>query len=143
MANEKVLNKYKDEVTDAINIMRGTPYGNPFVLYSHDNDEERDSVCDQHFAWAIAEIVSGHLDIEPLRNNNMFCVCAPKRCHGDNYVKILSWCMTIHEDGNTYCMVTYNHKSKEHAGGVCLTHGSMITDHPSDEACEPEITWAA
>jgi len=143
MANEKVLNKYRDDVTEAIDIMRGTSYGNPFILYPRANDEARNEVCDQHFAWAIAEIISGHLDIEPLRNNNMFCVCAPKRCHGDNYVKILSWCMKIHEDGITYCMVAYGHDSKEHAGGICLTHGSTLMTHSSDEACEPEMIWAA
>lgn len=144
MANEKVLNYYKDDVSNAINIMRGTPYGNPIFLLRGATEEQRDKCCEAHMSWALKEIIAGRLDIEPLRDNDMYCVCAPKRCHGNNYVKILSWCMNINRGEGSHCIMPYQHEGNIHAGGICLTHG--ITKDHSDESngvCEPEITWAA
>ena len=92
----RVINKYKESKKEGevgINIMRGTPLGNPFIMQDN-SDAERDRVCDQYRAWIsekykdetseqykeiqrIVEILSKGYNVA------LICCCKPKRCHGD------------------------------------------------------------
>lgn len=75
-----VYNKYaKDVPPGAASIMRGTPYGNPFVIGP---DGDRDEVCDKFER----DVLPG-LDVSDLRGKDLVCCCKPKRCHGDSILR--------------------------------------------------------
>lgn len=73
----KVLNKhhYKNLPIDAVYCGRGSPYGNPFIV---GKDGTRDECCDK-----FEKEILPNLDISNLREKNLVCFCAPKRCHCD------------------------------------------------------------
>ena len=76
MTQNKVHNKHhKTAPPDAVYIGRGSPYGNPFVLGKHG---DRDEVCDRFESEVLPA-----LDVSALRDKDLVCFCAPKRCHGD------------------------------------------------------------
>lgn len=82
MKYPQVLNKYHGNIPpDAVNIMRGSPYGNNFVIGVHGN---RDEVCDLFEAEQLP-----HMDVEPLRGKLLVCCCSPARCHGHSIIKKL------------------------------------------------------
>jgi uncharacterized phage-like protein YoqJ len=67
---------------DAVNIMRGSPYGNKFVIGALWPERNvwmtRDDVCDR-----FEREVLPTLDVSRLRGRDLLCCCKPKRCHGD------------------------------------------------------------
>jgi len=75
----KVFNYHYDGFPeDAINIMRGSPWGNPYPV--------------KHYGRAEAirlfeELQLPLLDVSELRGKNLVCCCKPKRCHGDSILK--------------------------------------------------------
>jgi hypothetical protein len=67
----------------AINIMRGTPWGNPFVL---GRDGDRAEVVGKYRAWLWREIKTrpGFSQlVRELHGKDLCCCCAPAACHGD------------------------------------------------------------
>ncbi len=73
----RVLNKYRDgKPPGAKYIGRGSPYGNPFIVGVHGT---RDECCDRFEAEVLPT-----LDVEALRGCDLWCYCAPRRCHGDS-----------------------------------------------------------
>jgi hypothetical protein len=71
---------------DAACIDRSTPYGNPFIIGVHGT---RDEVCDKHLEWAREKAAANPKWLEYLRGKDLLCHCAPKRCHGTNYLILL------------------------------------------------------
>lgn len=67
---------------DAVYIGRGSPYGNPFVSGKHGTRSE----CIDKFE----KYILPKLDIEPLRDKDLVCFCAPLPCHGDSILKALN-----------------------------------------------------
>ncbi len=67
---------------DAMNIMRGTPYGNPFIIGVHGDREE---VCRRFRVEVLPK-----LDLTPLIGKDVMCCCKPKMCHGDDLV-VWAW----------------------------------------------------
>jgi len=83
----KVYNKYCEHPSDAINIMRGGIFGNPFVM-SDKSDKERDRVCDEFEAyWMLKSEQFKDKARDILKGKDLVCCCAPKRCHGDFLLK--------------------------------------------------------
>lgn len=75
----RVLNYHFDGFPeDAINIMRGTPWGNPFRV----EDFSRDVAIDMFERYVLPQ-----LDVSKLRGKDLVCCCKPKRCHGDSILK--------------------------------------------------------
>lgn len=73
----KVYNIYhKNYPSDAVNCMRGSPYGNPYIMGVHG---DRNEVCD-----LFEEKVLPTLNVNPLKGADLLCCCAPKRCHCDS-----------------------------------------------------------
>lgn len=75
----------------AINIMRGGPWGNPFIL---NVDGDRDEVVDKyrHWLWkAIQEDPTLIHRLATLHGKTLCCCCAPKRCHGDVLEAAAKW----------------------------------------------------
>ena len=74
-------------------IDRRSVFGNPFYMR---NEAERDEVCDKH-----KELIMGNLETfigdflilyelyHKYGQLNLFCWCAPKRCHGETIREIL------------------------------------------------------
>lgn len=82
----KVHNKYhRTAQPDAVYIGRGSPYGNPFVI---GKDGNRDEVCDKFEAALLSNpALLQKVKIE-LKDKDLVCFCAPKRCHGDTLLRI-------------------------------------------------------
>lgn len=78
----KVLNQYnatQKELAEGVYCGRGSPWGNPFRMFSAD---QRDEVIKR-----FEEEVLPHLDVSSLRGKNLICFCAPKKCHCDSILK--------------------------------------------------------
>ena len=86
----KVLNKYHygNKIPDgAINIMRGSIFGNPFVIGEHGTREE---VIEKYRQWLWGEMKESQEfceQIKKLTGKDLCCCCAPKACHGDVLIK--------------------------------------------------------
>ncbi len=82
----KVHNKYhRTAPHDAVYIGRGSPYGNPFVIGEHGN---RDEVCNKYKEMLLNTPALLKKVKEELKNKDLVCFCAPKRCHGDTLLCI-------------------------------------------------------
>jgi hypothetical protein len=82
-----VLNKYKDRIPeDAVNIMRPSKWGNPFVI---GRDGNREQVISKYAEW-----IKTHPRLiadakRELNGKYLVCCCAPLPCHGDVLKKII------------------------------------------------------
>ena len=81
-----VLNKYHHGgkvPAGAVDIMRGTPWGNPFVI---GRDGDRAEVVARYRVWLWREIQTkpgmGEA-VRKLQGRDLCCCCAPAACHGD------------------------------------------------------------
>lgn len=89
-----VLNKYHyggKVPHDAVNIMRGTPYGNPFII---GKDGDRDIVIEKfrQYLWKrIKEEPDFRELIVALNGKDLCCCCHPKPCHGDVLERASKW----------------------------------------------------
>ena len=89
-----VLNKYHhgNKVPEgAVNIMRGSPWGNPFVIGQHG---DRAEVVKRYRAWLWREIKTrpGFADlVRDLHGRDLCCCCAPAACHGDVLERAAAW----------------------------------------------------
>lgn len=80
---------------DGFDIYIGRPgnWGNPFRMGEHGT---RGEVCDKHMEWLDGKREAPNGQKPPtkeeikkrLTGRRLGCFCAPKRCHGDNYVAI-------------------------------------------------------
>jgi hypothetical protein len=90
------LRKYKlkpDEVM--IRVDRMTPIGNPYFMH---DESERDLVCDKYDLW-LQEMYKQPMIYAILDNIHqqsiktdvaLACWCAPKRCHAESIIKMIS-----------------------------------------------------
>ena len=81
----KVLNKYKDDIEEAIYIGRPSRWGNPFVLGL---DGNRDDVIIKYRKWVAAQPALQKAMRDELTGHDLWCYCAPKTCHGDVIVEV-------------------------------------------------------
>lgn len=93
----KVINKYKKKADDiegflVENIMRGSVFGNPFIIRNNSEKERDIVVCKYHEylrnEYAKKDKIYQELHSLALRvvageNIALECCCAPKKCHGD------------------------------------------------------------
>lgn len=79
----------------AVNIMRGTPFGNPYVMGA---DGDRDEVVEQFRRWLWNRLKTdaefSH-QVANLHGKDLWCCCAPKACHGDVLEAAAAW---LHRD---------------------------------------------
>ena len=89
-----VLNKHHHggRVPDgAVNIMRGTPFGNPFVIGA---DGDRDHVIARFrgYLWSrISKDPNFASQVRELHGRDLCCCCAPAACHGDVLARAAAW----------------------------------------------------
>lgn len=97
-----VLNKYHygGAVPEgAINIMRGTPYGNPFVI---GKDGDRGEVLAKYKKWLWDKINRDQAYaglIKDLYDHDLCCCCAPAPCHGEILESAAKWLNTQEPEG--------------------------------------------
>lgn len=96
-----VVNKYRLPYIagELINIMRGSPFGNPFPMKDR-SQAERDRVCDEYEVYITKKIAEKDTAIcselnriwrfaKEGKNVYLMCCCAPKRCHGDTIKRLI------------------------------------------------------
>lgn len=89
----KVVNKYHGHKPDGdrkIDIMRGSPLGNPFKIGVYG---DRATCIQAYEAWLINQIKQGNLEIKAALTHianqatsggvDLVCCCAPQVCHGE------------------------------------------------------------
>lgn len=69
-----------------VTIMRGTPWGNPFVIHRHGTREE---VLEKFRAYATKRHAEDPTWLAPLVGRDLLCCCKPLACHGDIIEEIL------------------------------------------------------
>lgn len=75
----------------AVDIMRGTRWGNPFVL---GRDGDRAAVVERYRAWLWQRLQQdpGLADeVRALHGRDLCCCCAPLACHGDVLQAAAAW----------------------------------------------------
>lgn len=78
----------------AVNIMRGTPFGNPFVI---GRDGDRAQVIEKYRRWLwrwIREDNHFANQVRELRGRDLCCCCAPAACHGHVLERAAEWLST-------------------------------------------------
>lgn len=97
MNSKPIIKVGRIHVSNAVNIERPTPLGNPFILNVHG---DRDEVCDKYEEWFKEQLATQNpkflnalrdLYLQAKRDGylTLGCYCAPKRCHGDTIKKFL------------------------------------------------------
>jgi hypothetical protein len=81
-----VLNVYLHQCKGAVSIMRGTQWGNPFII---GKDGTRENVIRLFSKYAIWRLTQQPKWLHPLKHKNLKCCCAPLPCHGDILMMML------------------------------------------------------
>jgi hypothetical protein len=96
-----VLNIYhhgKQVPAGAVNIMRGTIFGNPYVIGP---DGTREEVVEQYRRYAYKRILEDPqfaAAVKSLHNQDVCCCCAPAACHGDVLLKAAAWLNSLNKE---------------------------------------------
>jgi len=75
----------------AVSIMRGTPFGNPFVIGP---DGGRAEVVEKYRQWLWARIKADAAfagQVRELHGRDLCCCCAPAACHGHVLERAAEW----------------------------------------------------
>lgn len=89
-----VLNKYHHNNTvpdGSVNIMRGSLFGNPFII---GKDGTREEVILKYKHWLykrVREDQEFYRLVESLYHKDLCCCCAPLACHGDVLEACSEW----------------------------------------------------
>lgn len=88
-----VLNKYHHGgkvPPGAVNIMRGTPWGNPFTMVEMTRDEV--VAAFRCYLWGRIKSDPDFSDkVRALHGRDLCCCCAPLACHGDVLERAAAW----------------------------------------------------
>lgn len=68
----------------AVDVGRGTKFGNPFVI---GDDGSRDDVCDAYEKFYLPHKPSIQRDMSSLKGKVLVCWCYPERCHAESLIK--------------------------------------------------------
>jgi hypothetical protein len=82
----KVLKLYgiTDE-TNYVRVDRQSRWGNPFVMGA---DGDRDTVCDLFEQYAEWRLTVQPDWLDDLKDKDLACHCAPKRCHAETLIRL-------------------------------------------------------
>lgn len=96
-----VLNKYHHggKVPDgAVDIMRGTEHGNPFVI-GRDGDRAEVIAKYRRHLFRLIQHKPGYADkVRALHGRDLCCCCAPKACHGHVLEAAAAWLSSSEPD---------------------------------------------
>jgi len=83
----KHVNKY----LDAVNVMRPSEFGNPFVI---GRDGTRQEVVEKYRVWLWQRLQKDpefRMRVKALHGKTLVCCCAPKLCHADVLARAAKW----------------------------------------------------
>ena len=81
-------NKYKDVVgRNAVNIMRPSKWGNPFVI---GRDGNRADVINKYRAWIVQRPKLIAAARAELKGKDLVCCCSPLDCHGHVLIELIN-----------------------------------------------------
>lgn len=89
-----VINKYHHGnrvPPGAVNIMRGTKWGNPFVIGQHGDRAEVIAKFRVDLWQRMRQDAQLRTDLLALRGATVCCCCAPAACHGDVLLAAAEW----------------------------------------------------
>lgn len=89
-----VLNKYHHGgrvPPGAVNIMRGTPFGNPFVIGEHGDRAEVVERYRVHLWRRLQAEPAFAAQVRALHGRDLCCCCAPAACHGHVLERAAAW----------------------------------------------------
>lgn len=89
-----VLNKYHHGgrvPPGAVNIMRGTPFGNPFAVTAERPRDEAVHLFRLHLWERLKSEPEFAAQVRKLHGRDLCCCCAPLACHGDVLEKAAAW----------------------------------------------------
>lgn len=97
MIQIKNLSKEKPKETWDIKVCRPSPLGNIYHLKDVNDIKERNIVCDLYAKWFAIQDSKEFLDelsklidiFNKYGKLNLFCFCAPKRCHAETIKKYI------------------------------------------------------
>lgn len=69
----------------SLRVDRGTDWGNPFIMKTK---KDRDYVCDLYEQYAIWRLKVEPFWLAALRDHDLACWCAPKRCHAETLLRL-------------------------------------------------------
>lgn len=75
----------------AVNIMRGTEFGNPFKIGEHGG---RATVVELYRKWLWRKLKTDPAyaaKVRALHGKDLCCCCAPNACHGDVLARAAEW----------------------------------------------------
>lgn len=79
----------------AVNIMRGTPFGNPFVIGADGDRAEVIAKYRTHLWRRMAGDRAFRDQIRALHGKDLCCCCAPAACHGDVLERAAAWLTSL------------------------------------------------
>jgi hypothetical protein len=83
----EVVNVYLHDCRYSVSIMRGTPYGNPFIIGEDGTREEVVEFFREYAEWRIQRQPNWLRKLKGVRK--LKCVCAPQPCHGHVIAEIV------------------------------------------------------
>lgn len=89
-----VLNKYhhgSKVPPGAVNIMRGTPFGNPFEIGKHGDRAEVVRLYRVDLWRRLRSEPDFAAQVKALHGRDLCCCCAPAACHGDVLASAAAW----------------------------------------------------
>ena len=64
---------------------RSSPWGNPYFMKT---EAQRGEVCDKFEPYAVDRLKKEPRWLDHLRDQNLACWCAPKRCHAETLMRL-------------------------------------------------------
>lgn len=77
----EVLNVYLHDTKHSVSIMRGTPYGNPFIIGEDGTRADVVALFREYAEWRIQIQPNWLRKLKGIKK--LRCVCSPQPCHGD------------------------------------------------------------
>lgn len=89
----RVLNKhhYGRGVPKSVNIMRGSDFGNPYVIGRHGNREEVIKMYRHYLHNKLETDPVFRAKVKALYGQDLLCCCKPAPCHGDVLISAAKW----------------------------------------------------
>lgn len=127
----KNLNKEWPKEPWQVRVDRASILGNSYKMKNKNDDKERDEVCDKYEQYFIEQIKKGNelfakeflRLIEIFKKYNkleLFCWCAPKRCHAETLKKYIEIYLNKNNDNN-------NNNCKENNSSCVVSSGETST----------------
>lgn len=91
MAVVNIHHNYGHVPPGAVSIMRGTLFGNPYIMGVHGDRAAVVALYRRHLWRRLKEEPAFAAHVKRLHGQDLACCCAPAACHGDVLEKAAAW----------------------------------------------------